>query len=435
MVKSEKVRYIFSKIEIILIINFILLFTFNRCSKNDLSTDNFEEIEIVQEENQKNSEKKIFNFDKIECINGFANEFPCNKYDLLSWIPLSFLGSESANDNWGWTDYNSKREFVLQGLNDGLAFLDITDPQKVIYLGKLLSSSNPSDWRDVKIYNDHAFVVSEASNHGLQIFNLKRLLDLNEFKTFNEDYIVNDFGNAHNIAINTSSGFAYILGSALYEGGPVFYDISIPEQPILRGGFSDTSYIHDAQIITYKGEDQNYFGKEILLGSNSDGGETNQLIILDVTEKTNPELISTISYSYGGYTHQGWIDESHRYFYLGDELDELRYGNKTRIISFDLKDLKNPKIHFVYEGKTDAIDHNLYIKSNKLYLSNYTAGLRELNIENIENQEVVEEAFFDSHPESDDASFEGVWNSYPFFESGVIAVSDIKRGLFLIKRK
>ena len=105
---------------------------------------------------------------------------------------------------------------------------------------------------------------------------------------FNEDYIVNDFGNAHNIAINTSSGFAYILGSALYEGGPVFYDISIPEQPILRGGFSDTSYIHDAQIITYKGEDQNYFGKEILLGSNSDGGETNQLIILDVTEKTNP---------------------------------------------------------------------------------------------------------------------------------------------------
>ena len=95
MVKSEKVRYIFSKIEINLIINFILLFMFTRCSKNDLSTDNFEEIETVQEENENNSEKKIFNFDKIECNNGFANEFPCNKYDLLSWIPLSFFGSES----------------------------------------------------------------------------------------------------------------------------------------------------------------------------------------------------------------------------------------------------------------------------------------------------------------------------------------------------
>ena len=435
MIKSVKFRYIFSKIEINSIINFILLFASIQCSKNELSVNNFEEVKILQEENQNNPEKKIFIFDKIECIAGFANEFPCKEYDLLSWIPLSFFGSESANDNWGWTDNNSKREFVLQGLNDGLAFLDITDPQNVIFIGKLLSATDPSDWRDVKIYNDHAFIVSEASNHGLQVFDLNNLLESDEFKTFNEDYIANDFGNAHNIAINTSSGFAYVLGSALYKGGPVFYDISIPKQPIFSGGFSDTSYIHDAQIVTYKGEDQNYFDKEILFGSNSDGGETNQLIILDVTDKTNPKLISKISYSYGGYTHQGWIDENHRYFYLGDELDELRYGNKTRIITFDLKDLKNPKIHFVYEGKTDAIDHNLYVKSNKLYLSNYTAGLREINIENIENKEIIEEAFFDTHPESDDASFEGVWNSYPFFESGVIALSDIKRVLFLIKRK
>jgi len=435
MIKSIKFRYSFSKIEINLIINFILLFASIQCSKNELSVNNFEEVKTLQEENQNNPEKKIFIFDKIDCVAGFANEFPCKDYDLLSWIPLSFFGSESANDNWGWTDNNSKREFVLQGLNDGLAFLDITDPQNVIFIGKLFSATDPSDWRDVKIYDNYAFVVSEASNHGLQVFNLNRILDLDEYKVFNEDYTANDFGNAHNIAINPSTGFAYILGSALYEGGPVFYDISVPEKPILKGGFSDTSYIHDAQIITYKGIDQNYFEREILFGSNSDGGETNQLIILDVTDKTNPKLISKISYSYGGYTHQGWIDENHRYFYLGDELDELRYGNKTRIIIFDLKDLKNPKIHFVHEGKTDAIDHNLYIKSNKLYLSNYTAGLREFDIQNIENQEIIEEAFFDTYPESDDASFDGVWNSYPFFESGVIAVSDINRGLFLIKRK
>ena len=116
MIKSVKFRYIFSKIEINLIINYILLFTSIQCSKNEFSVDNFKEVETVQEENQNNPEKKVFNFDKIECIAGFANEFPCKDYDLLSWIPLSFFGSESANDNWGWTDYNSKREFVLQGL-------------------------------------------------------------------------------------------------------------------------------------------------------------------------------------------------------------------------------------------------------------------------------------------------------------------------------
>ena len=79
--------------------------------------------------------------------------------------------------------------------------MDITDPQKVIYLGKLLSATDPSDWRDVKIYNDHAFIVSEASNHGLQVFDLNNLLESDEFKTFSEDYIANDFGNAHNILI------------------------------------------------------------------------------------------------------------------------------------------------------------------------------------------------------------------------------------------
>ena len=94
MIRSVKVRYIFSKIEINLIINFILLFATIQCSKNDLSASNFEELERVQEENQNNTEKKVFNFEKISCTEGFANEYPCKDYDILSWIPLSFFGSE-----------------------------------------------------------------------------------------------------------------------------------------------------------------------------------------------------------------------------------------------------------------------------------------------------------------------------------------------------
>ena len=91
MIKSVKFRYIFSKIEINSIINFILLFMFTQCSKNNLSTDNFEEVERVQEENQNNSEKKVFNFEKIACDRGFANEFPCKEYDLLNFRLKAFL--------------------------------------------------------------------------------------------------------------------------------------------------------------------------------------------------------------------------------------------------------------------------------------------------------------------------------------------------------
>ncbi len=43
-----------------------------------------------------------------------------------------------------------------------------------------------------------------------------------------------------------------------------------------------------------------------------------------------------------------------------------------------------------------------------------------------------EVAFFDTHPENDGQSFSGAWSTYPFFESGVVLVSDISRGLFVL---
>ena len=41
--------------------------------------------------------------------------------------------------------------------------------------------------------------------------------------------------------------------------------------------------------------------------------------------------------------------------------------------------------------------------------------------------------YFDTHVLNDDTTFNGVWNVYPFFQSGVIAISDSQEGLFLVK--
>ena len=76
-----------------------------------------------------------------------------------------------------------------------------------------------------------------------------------------------------------------------------------------------------------------YQGKEIYFGSNSDDRENNQVVIVDVTDKTAPTLISNITYSNGGYTHQGWLAEDHQYFYLGDEFDEITLGTAPRPLS------------------------------------------------------------------------------------------------------
>ena len=99
-----------------------------------------------------------------------------------------------------------------------------------------------------------------------------------------------------------------------------------------------------------------------------------------------------------------------------------------------MSDLDNPSLHHTYIGATDAIDHNGYIKGDRYFLANYTAGFREIDVSDIVNQRMQEVGFFDTYPENDRATFNGVWNVYPFFESGVIAISDTSRGLFLVQR-
>ena len=266
----------------------------------------------------------------------------------------------------------------------------------------------------------------------MQVFDLTRLRT-QVFQNFSADTILSDFGNAHNLWINESTGYAYIFGSNLYQGGPLFIDINDPLNPEIVGGYADDSYTHDAQIVNYQGPDPEFRGREILFGSNSDGGENNQIVIIDVTNKSNPIKISSTNYLVSGYTHQGILSKDHKYFFLGDELDELLYGSPTLTRIFDLSELSNPKIHHTYFAGVNAIDHNGYIKEDLFYMASYTAGLRVLDISQVQNKRVNEIGFFDTFPSDNNPKFNGAWNVYPFFDSGVIAINDIDSGLFLVK--
>ncbi len=363
------------------------------------------------------------------CIGGVAGAYACDGYDLQSSFTLNDLNAGSGNDSWGWTDPNNGDEYALVGLNNGTAFINITDPINPVYLGKLPTHSGNSSWRDIKVYNDHAFVVSEAGGHGMQVFDLTRLRSVaSPPATFTEDAHYNGFGSAHNIVINEDSGFAYGVGTSSFNGGPHFVNIQNPTNPVAAGGYAMDNYSHDAQVITYNGPDTDYTGKEVLFGSNE-----NELVIVDITDKSNPVSISSISYTNVGYTHQGWFTEDSRYFIVGDETDELNFGFDTRTIVFDLNDLDNPQHHFDYSGTTSAIDHNGYIVGDKYYFANYRAGIRVLDVSDIANGNMSEIGYFDTFPNSNSAQFDGAWNVYPFFASGNIVISDIDRGFFLVK--
>lgn len=370
-----------------------------------------------------------FSFAQTPCENGSAGSYPCSGLDLMSRISLNDFDTDRGNDSWGWTDPQDGKEYAIMGLGNGAAFVDISDPVNPIYLGKLPTHTNSSTWRDIKVYNNYAFIVSEASGHGMQVFDLTRLRNVtNAPETFTEDAHYNGFGSAHNIVINEETGYAFAVGTSTFGGGPHFVNIQDPLNPVAAGGFSNDNYCHDAQVVIYNGPDPDYAGREIFFGSNED-----RVSIVDVTDKNNPIGISNGFYGSVEYTHQGWLTEDQRYFIIGDEIDEATFGFNTRTIIFDVIDLDNPVVHFEYEGDNFAIDHNGYVKGNEFYLSSYRAGLRVYDISDIDNENIVETKFFDTYPSSNSANFDGAWSVYPYFASGNIVISDIDRGLFVVR--
>ena len=386
--------------------------------------------------------------DEVRCSEeGEAVFFECDSVDLLSFLPLGQMGANrgvSTNDVWGWTDSESGREIVLVGMSDQLAFVDISNPGQPTYLGRLpmTDGARASVWRDMKVYRDHVFVVSDGSGaHGMQVFDLTRLRsqDGSNPPTFDADAHYDQIASAHNIVINEETGFAYSVGSSAggetCGGGLHMINIQDPKNPTFAGCFQDTNtgrqrtgYSHDAQCVVYHGPDEDYQGREICLGSNETA-----LSIADVTDKSDPVAVAMASYPNVGYSHQGWLSEDHAFFFMGDELDEIG-GNveTTRTLIWDLADLDDPVLANEYMADTKATDHNLYILGNTMYQSNYKAGLRVLDVSDPLNPVPV--GHFDTVPYGgDDAQMAGSWSNYPYFESGVVVVTSGDEGLFLVR--
>jgi choice-of-anchor B domain-containing protein len=391
-------------------------------------------------------------FSDVQCSDsGSADQFGCDQVDVLSFMPLDDIGGTDrgieTNDVWGWTDPQTGREYALVGRTDGTAFIDVSNPNSPRYLGNLAKTpgSITNSWRDVKVFDSHAFVVADgAGQHGMQVFDLTRLRDVgNQPVEFEVDAHYDGIGSAHNIVINEASGTAYAVGvnsgGETCGGGLHMIDINQPKDPQFIGCFahqgtgnSGTGYSHDAMCIDYEGPDTEHAGKEICFGSNEQ-----QLSIADVTDKNNPVAISSASYPGVQYAHQGWITPDGRYFFMNDEGDEgATTGTDdempgTRTLIWDVSDLDDPIMIKEHFGETLTIDHNLYIVDNLMYQSNYVSGLRVLDISDPENP--VEVGYFDTVPWDESVVFDGSWSNYPFFASGTVVVSSGKEGVFFLK--
>ena len=371
------------------------------------------------------------------CINGLAaSTYPCSNIDLLSFTPVATFSAASTNSLWGWTDPTTQIEYALIGADNGLAMFELSDPTHPKYLGTLPTHTGNSVWRDVRVYADHAFVVSDNNGaHGMQVFDLTRLRNVTTPQTFTDDAYRGDFGRGHTIAINEATGFAYVAGSdtcpaPTSTGALRVYDISTPDNPVFVGCVTTGGYTHESQCFNYTGPDTTHQGKEICLNAN---GPTKRLAVVDVTNKAAPVTLSSVTYTGAAYPHQAWFSDDQRYALLDDELDESQSGHNARTLVFDLLDLDAPVLVGYHEHGLGVIDHNLYVHGQYVYESNYEAGLRILRLDNLSQAQMTEVAYFDGFPASNNAEFNGNWNNYRFPGSGNVIMTGIDEGFFVVE--
>ncbi|MDH3268066.1 MAG: choice-of-anchor B family protein [Ignavibacteria bacterium] len=314
-----------------------------------------------------------------------------NNVTLLSHI--NQYPSAGYNDIWGYVD-GTGNEYALLGVRTGTSIVNLANPQNPVEVAFIPGPQ--SIWRDIKVHNSYAYVITEqtGSGQGLQIIDLSQLPTtatlVNTIDTW--------FSRAHNIFID--DGFAFVIGTNS-GGGMHILDLSNPVNPTRTSYYTGSGYIHDV-----------YVWNDTVVACAEDVYD-----LVDVTNKSNAQLISSSIALPGIYAHSGWMTEDKRYFFGTEEF------NQIDITVWDLVDRTSWNLVVpTWEMSSNSTVHNLFIKGNYAHVSYYSDGYVVLDISDPLNPTLAGQ--YDTP---------NMWGCYPYLPSGITICSDIDNGLWVFQ--
>ncbi len=323
---------------------------------------------------------------------------------LVGQLNYQDLRDSDVSDIWGYVD-EFGNEYALVGVNGGgvsvVSLADPANPEEIFYY-----EGPGSIWRDLKVWNDHAYVTTEGGG-GLAIVDLSPLPQSTELTA--QSWTGGGWGSAHNLYID-ENGIAYISGADRGNGGVIFLDLTIdPFVPVEVGEF-DNWYSHDCMTR----------GDTMYAAHVSDGFFS----IVDVSNKQAPVLLGTRNTG-NNFTHNCWVSDDGNYLYTTDEVSGGWLGSYDISDPTDIQELQI----FRSDPTSNTIPHNTHFINEFVVTSYYRLGTTIHDVSRPWN--VVEVARYDHSGFTGDG-FNGCWGTYPWLPSGRIISSDIEEGLIVL---
>lgn len=306
----------------------------------------------------------------------------------------------------GFVDGNGT-EYALVGYEFGLSIVNLADPANPVVAFDVTGTT--SDWREVKTWQEYAYVTTEGCCNGLQIINLSYLPDSIQVKTWQGDgAIAGQLETIH--ALHIDDGHVYLFGSNLFNGAAIIADLADPWNPVYKGHTPGT-YIHDGYVRN----------DTLWAGHIYDG----YFSVMDVSDKTNPVVLATQN-TPGLFTHNTWLNDQGNILFTTDEV------NNSYLTSYDISDLNNiTELQRVQlTPGSGSVVHNTHTLNDYEIVSWYKDGIAIVDVSRPDNMVVT--GHYDTFLQGSGGGFDGCWGVYPFLPSGTIVASDMSNGLYVL---
>jgi choice-of-anchor B domain-containing protein len=340
------------------------------------------------------------NYNPIATIDDSSCQIISDNINLLfnwsdSTLPINSLGG-SYTDVYGVAI--NGREYAVIGSTMGTHIIDVTIPTQCLEVAFVPGTFQGSGvtHRDFFSMDNYLYGVCDQGSSTLQIIDLTNLPNSVSL-VYNSDSLIS---TSHNMFIDT-------INKKLYSTNGTVLDISNPINPafLFNMGFS----CHDL----YVENDTGYFNCT-----------SNGLKVYEMTTNTPQYLGGLTSYPDQGTNHSGWKEDNTYVF--ADE----NHGLSLKVI--DVSDLSNLSVTALFNSGVDAnsIAHNLIIRDDFVYVSYYHDGLQIFDISDPYNP--IKAGYYDTYLPNNHNGYAGNWGVDPQLPSGIILVSDVQSGLFVL---